>query len=183
LSGIAISRERRIFRLAPMCAVMRASTLALLALPPFLAVALARVPVPWVREAVVCGVVLLYLSVWLWWRPSHFRLDPAELTIHWPLRHARIPWSTIREVREISRSKLRHELGASARVGAGGLWGGFGWLWSARRGLLDLYVSRLDGWVVIERHGARPLILTPANPAEFADAVRAGAGDALGTKS
>jgi hypothetical protein len=31
------------------------------------------------------------------------------------------------------------------RIGVGGLWGVFGWLWT-RRGLVEVYVSRTDGW-------------------------------------
>jgi hypothetical protein len=31
------------------------------------------------------------------------------------------------------------EVGWSMRVGAGGLWGGFGWLWTERRGIVQMY--------------------------------------------
>lgn len=46
------------------------------------------------------------------------------------------------------------------RIGIGGLWGGFGWLWPGR-GLVNFYVSRSDGLVLIERMSARPLLITP----------------------
>jgi hypothetical protein len=58
------------------------------------------------------------------------------------------------------------------RIGAGGLWGGFGWLYT-RRGLVDLYVSRTDRFVLVRRRAGRPLLLTPERDASFVDALRA----------
>jgi hypothetical protein len=59
------------------------------------------------------------------------------------------------------------------RIGVGGLWGGFGWLWTTRRGLVEFYVSRADGMVLIERRGARPLLITPADPEKLLRALQA----------
>jgi hypothetical protein len=66
---------------------------------------------------------------------------------------------------------LRGELGFAARVGVGGLWGGFGWLWTSRRGLIDMYVSRGDGLLMVERLAGRPLLITPEHPDEFSRAL------------
>ena len=164
--------EHRSFRLAPMCGMIGGLTFAMLALHVLVAAGFLRgLPAPALWLPGTIG--LLYLAIWLWWRPSRFELDPAGLTIRWPLRHQHIPWHEIREARELRRSELKSELGFAARVGVGGLWGGFGWLWSHRRGLLDLYVSRTDGMVIIERHPGRALLITPEQPREFASAVRA----------
>ena len=57
------------------------------------------------------------------------------------------------------------------RVGAGGLWGGFGWLWTQRRGIVQMYISRTDGFVWIERVGDRPWLITPAQPSAFVRAL------------
>lgn len=163
--------EHHNFRLAPMCGTTGGLTLTMLALPVLLAVSFLRsLPAPslWLPAA----IAVLYLSIWLWWRPRRFELDPAGLTIHWPLRRQHIPWPEIRAARELRRSEVRSELGFAARIGAGGLWGGFGWLWSSRRGLLDLYVSRTDGVVIVERHPGRALLITPEQPREFSRAVQ-----------
>jgi hypothetical protein len=61
------------------------------------------------------------------------------------------------------------------RIGAGGLWGGFGWLYT-RKGLLDLYVSRTDRFVLVRRRIGRPLLLTPERDEAFVDALRALSG-------
>jgi hypothetical protein len=169
--------EHRSFRLAPMCGLIGGFTLAMLALPLIVGFFFLRdLPAP--ALGVPVTIVLLYLSIWLWWRPSRFELDPAGLAIHWPLRRWHIPWSEIRQARELRGNELRRELGFAARVGAGGLWGGFGWLWSSRLGLLDLYVSRTDGVVMIERRPGRALLITPEQPADFSRAVQQRAGGA-----
>lgn len=53
------------------------------------------------------------------------------------------------------------------RVGVGGLWGGFGWLWTQRQGALEFYISRSTGLVLLERPAGRSLLITPDRPAEF----------------
>ena len=63
----------------------------------------------------------------------------------------------------MTKQELHQELGKTMRIGVGGLWGGFGWLWT-RRGLVNFYVSRSDGLVLIERRTARPILITPEKP-------------------
>jgi hypothetical protein len=76
-------------------------------------------------------------------------------------------------VRLIDRDELRRQVGWGMRVGAGGLWGGFGWLWTTRRGIVQMYVSRLDRFVWIERGGERPWLITPDRPEMFVAALGA----------
>ena len=57
-------------------------------------------------------------------------------------------------------------LGVLARVGVGGLWGGFGWLWSPN-GWLEFYISRLDKHVLLHRANGLPVLLTPEDPDTF----------------
>ena len=161
-----------------MCSTIRLMTLGLLPLPALLAVGLAQTPLPLLAIAVPGFVALLYLSVSLWWRPTRFDLDDSGLVIRWPARRQQIPWREIRAARALDRRALRRELGIAARIGAGGLWGGFGWLWSSRRGLLDLYVSRTDRILLIERQPGRALLITPERPEEFSRAVRERAASA-----
>ena len=113
------------------------------------------------------ALVILYGLVWLAFRPTRFEVDANELRILWPLRRRSIPRENVTCVRRITRSEFRAEFGFYARFGAGGLWGAFGLLWTSKAGWVNLWVSRLDGWVLVERHGARPIVLTPRAPADF----------------
>lgn len=91
--------------------------------------------------------------------------------IVWPARRRQIASRDISGVRVLESRQFRPEFGWAARVGVGGLWGGFGWAWTSRRGLLDLYVSRTDGCVLVERRSGRSLVLTPERPEEFVRAL------------
>jgi hypothetical protein len=51
------------------------------------------------------------------------------------------------------------------------LWGGFGWLWTQRRGIVQMYISRTDGLVWIERISDRPWLITPDEPENFVRAL------------
>jgi hypothetical protein len=153
-----------IYRLAPMSAVMWVVTVALLAIPVVVAVA----------GLLVVGLALavLYLWVWLWMRPRHFVIDEDAIEIVWPLRSRRIQGAELCSARTITAREFRREHGLAVRIGVGGLWGGFGLLWT-RPKTFDMYVSRGDGLVILERDRARPLLITPERPEEF---VRAAPG-------
>lgn len=162
------------FALAAMSPLIRRMTVGLFALPLlFLGGALlGRSPMA------IPGVLLVALYAWIWlrFRPTRFELSPESLDVVWPMKHVSIPRSQIREVRLVDRDGLREELGRRVRIGAGGLWGGFGWLWTRRRGLVQLYVSRTDGMVWIERTRERPWLITPEDPEDFVRALSPGPG-------
>jgi len=123
------------------------------------------VPVP-LMAPTGCFLVLIYASVWLWWRPSRFEISPEGLTVVFPLRRKRTPMNTIGAVERIDPDELKRRYGQLYRVGAGGLWGGFGWLW--RPGVwVEFYISRMDGWVLVERKGLTPLLITPERAEEL----------------
>ena len=86
----------------------------------------------------------------------------------WPLKRRELPCVEISNVRLVDRQALREEVGWAMRIGAGGLWGAFGLLLTKRRGLVQMYVSRTDHFVWIERSGGRPWLITPDNPENFA---------------
>ena len=75
----------------------------------------------------------------------------------WPLRRRRIRRASITNVRHLDRKALRRETGRAMRVGAGGLWGAFGWLWTTRRGIVRMYVSKI--------------VITPEQPDVFVHAL------------
>lgn len=121
------------------------------------------------RLLLVPALLLLVIYVWVWlrFRPSRFVVHQQVLEVIWPLRRCEVPRDEIANVRLIDGQELRNKIGWGLRVGAGGLWGGFGWLWTKRRGIVQMYVSRSDGFVWIERTGGRPWLITPEQPDAF----------------
>ena len=113
----------------------------------------------------------LYASVWLFWRPTAFEVDRSGLRIVWPLRARTIPAREVAEAVVLSREAFRREFGWGMRIGAGGLWGGFGWLYTSK-GLLGLYVSRTDRFVLVRLRTGRPLLVTPEGDERFVAALR-----------
>jgi hypothetical protein len=143
-------------------------TLILLALPVVL---LAVGRGKWLLGAPALLVIAIYGWVWLRFRPSSFMVHPGSLEVVWPLKRRQIRRESITSVRLIEGRALRRELGWCMRIGAGGLWGAFGWLWTRRRGIVQMYISRTDGFVWIERGADRPWLITPEQPQAFVSAL------------
>jgi Bacterial PH domain len=123
------------------------------------------------REPLLTGPALLmaaaYTWVWLRFRPAMFVVHAHAIEVRWPLKRREISRSSITNVSLVDRGGLRREIGWGVRVGAGGLWGAFGWLWTTRRGIVQMYISRTDGFVWIERGRERPWLITPEDPEAF----------------
>ena len=162
------------FGLAPMSTDIRVLTWVVLALPLALALGAfqARAPARVVLLAVSALILVLYASVWLLWRPTAFEVDARGLRILWPLRVRVVPAHEVAEAVVLSREAFRREFGWGMRIGAGGLWGGFGWLYTSK-GLLGLYVSRTDRLVLVRLRTGRPLLVTPEGDERFVAALRA----------
>jgi hypothetical protein len=152
-----------------MCTVIRSLTLILAALPVMFLVSGTLGP----RALYVPALLLLLTYGWVWarFRPTTFVVHPDSLEVIWPLKRRRIGRDGISSVRVIDPRELRREVGWGMRVGAGGLWGGFGWLWTSRRGIVQMYVSRLDRFVWIERGKERPWLISPERAEEFVAAL------------
>jgi hypothetical protein len=137
-----------------------------------LGAALAQGPVRSALLGATVFVALVYAGVWLLGRPTAFEVDASGLRIRWPLRRQEIAARDLAGAETLSRETFRRDFRWGMRIGAGGLWGGFGWLYT-RKGLLDLYVSRTDRFVLVRRRIGRPLLLTPERDEAFVDALRA----------
>jgi hypothetical protein len=163
---------RETFRLAPMAPPIRWLTWALLMLPAgFVAAGLTAYASGSVLRPVGVLLIVLYAAIWIWWRPGRFQVSDQGLALVFPGRRKLVPAAVIADARVIDVDVLRERFGTQLRVGVGGLWGGFGWLWS-RRGWTEFYVSTLDGYVLIERRGAIPLLVSPEEPQRMAAALR-----------
>ncbi len=161
----------RDFSLAPMSPFIRGLTLFMLALPlAFIGSALVGPSSLLLAPGIV--LIAIYAWVWLRFRPARFVVGPDAIEVHWPLKRRRIARSSIQGVRRLDNAELRAIVGAGMRVGAGGLWGGFGWLWTTHRGIVHMYVSRTDGYVWIDRGAERAWLITPDNPDGFVRALR-----------
>jgi hypothetical protein len=156
------------FRLAPMSAAIRVLTAVLLTIPAGLLAAAGVGYRPLAYPALM--MIAIYCWVWLRFRPTHFRVRPEGVEVVWPLKRRLIPRRDISSVQLIDLRGLKREIGWGVRVGAGGLWGGFGWLWTTRCGVVQMYISRADGMVWIERAGDRPWLITPEQPELFVQA-------------
>jgi uncharacterized membrane protein len=152
-----------------MCRLILILTVVLLALP--LALLAGAALGARVLAAPALFAILIYMWVWTRFRPTAFIVHPHALAVVWPLKHRELERAEIVGVRLMTRQELRDEVGWGLRVGAGGLWGGFGWLWTARRGIVQMYISRIDRFVWIERVSARPWLITPDQPEAFVRAL------------
>ena len=157
------------FRIAPMDPPILTVTTLLLALP--LALFLGALFAGRFLSILALIVVGIYAWVWLRFRPRRLVVHEGSLEVIWPMKRRTIPRADISIVRLLEREELKKEIGSSLRVGAGGLWGGFGWLWTKRRGIVQLYVSRTDCFVWIERKSGRPWLVTPEQPENFVRAL------------
>lgn len=157
------------FRLAPMSPIILVMTLILLALPIFFFIAVLF----GARFHIVPGLLVSTLYAWIWlrFRPSHFVVHDHALEILWPLKRREISRDGISSVRLLTSEELKREIGWGLRMGAGGLGGGFGWLWTKQHGLVQMYVSRTDQFVWIDRGNDRPWLLTPEQPEAFVHAL------------
>ena len=160
------------FRLAPMTRDVRVLTWVALAVPVILLGA-AATSVPPARVVLVFAVVctaLLYVAVWLAWRPARFDVDGDVLRLVWPVRARSIPRRAITRARTLTGPQLRAEYGLGMRIGVGGLWGGFGLL-KTRTTTFSMWISRTDRLVVVDVTDGRPLLLTPDDPDRFVAAL------------
>jgi hypothetical protein len=158
------------FRLAPMSTgILVLTAVALLVPVVLLACAVTLSDVLFIPFAFVS---LIYAWVWLLFRPTAFVIRQDALVVVWPLKRRQIPRAGITDVRLIDIRELKDEIGWGVRVGAGGLWGAFGWLWTRRRGIVQMHISRTTDLVWIERGGERPWLITPERPGEFIQRLR-----------
>ncbi len=164
-----MSNVVKTFRLAPMSPLILLLTCALLALPLIFVVLAAFSEHLFIVPALFA--VAIYCWIWLRFRPTRFAVHSDVLEVTWPLRRRHLSRKDIVSVRLMAWQELRSEAGWCVRVGAGGLWGGFGWLWTQRRGIVQMYISRTDRFVWIERINNRPWLITPEQPEAFVQAL------------
>ena len=126
----------------------------------------------WIPAAFTMGI---YLYVWLYMRPTAFELSPTSVDIVWPLRRQSTPLNSIESIESLSGPEFRQRYGLGYRIGAGGLWGGFG-LFKTKTVTFQFYISHMDQYILIERSNNRPLLITPDNPDLFAAEVAVAIG-------
>ncbi len=165
-------RDASGFALAPMAGAVRVLTWLMIPLPIFIVVVGVVAGSPRGAVPVAVFVALVWVFIWVWYRPTELVVAPDGLEIRWPMRRRKIPAGDLEGAERISGEDLKRDRGLLLRVGAGGIWGGFGMLWSSRGRHLDFYVSRTDGFVLVQRRTRRPLLVTPERPDEFVTAVQ-----------
>lgn len=162
------------FRLAPMSLLILSLTIALWGLPfVFLLWAIFTTgSTQWTAIATVLFLLLIYGGVWVGFRPSRFLITAQQLTLTFPARQRSIPLEDLGEAHLLSEADFHEQFGWALRIGVGGLWGGFGWLYTAKKGMIEFYVSRSDGLVWIQRRSGFDLLITPDQPEPFIQALQ-----------
>jgi hypothetical protein len=151
------------YKTPPMCGSIRVVTFIIAAIP-FLLIFFGPAENRAGLTIVAMFFFLLIIGVWLWMRPTQYIVDSSGLTVVWPLRKYHIPRSRITRVRVLDKKQVKKEIGFAVRIGVGGLFGGFGLLWSRKRGFIRFYITRTDDFVIIEQRNDRPLLITVDNP-------------------
>jgi len=178
MSGVIDNAQS--FPPAPMSASIKTLTVLIYAVTMIIVISALLGAVALIIPAV--AIFALYAWVWLRFRPSGFTIRAGRLEVEWPLRHIEFPIDDIVAARLLDRTQLKSEIGWGLRIGAGGLWGGFGRLWTKHRGLIHMYITRTDHFVWIERKRGKPWLITPDRAEEFIDAldrIRARAAEPL----
>lgn len=127
------------------------------------------------RALLLPAVLLAGLDFLTWFvaRPTRFEVGRDVLMVIFPAWRRTVRAGDGLAARMLGFKEFRQEYGTPLRIGVGGLWGGFGWLWTSRRGLVEFYISRTDGFVLVERGRGRPLLITPENPEMMVEALAA----------
>lgn len=156
----------KIFPLARMDTVLYRMTAAFIAVPILLVVvALALGLTVLLVVAGFIGAILLL--VWCWFRPTCFELRPGSVRIVWPARSAEFSLDNIDRVERYTKDRFLAEFGRGMRIGAGGVWGGFGLLRTKKGETLRFYISRIDEYVILRMKAGYDLMITPEQPDEF----------------
>jgi hypothetical protein len=103
--------------------------------------------------------------------PRRCRTQPSNNRCHAVSAQSLTATASTSAIRLVGSQEVSAETGWCVRIGAGGLWGAFGWLWTSRRGIVQMYISRTDGFVWIECPQARPWLITPEQPEAFVRAL------------
>ena len=160
------------FPIAPMSPLMRVLTIVVLLLPVlFLTAACTSPQTSLVMAPVSALLVALYLLVYTWSRPRAYRIDHDRLVLEFPLRTLSVPRKDILDAVVMEKEDLKRNLGFAVRVGAGGLFGVFGWLWTSKRGWVEVHSSREDCMVIVERREGLALLVSPEDCAGFVRAL------------
>ncbi len=159
------------FPLAPMTRPMTALTAGLLAMPVIL-LGLAQASPLAVSMGSTAGLLMvLFVAIWLVARPARYDVGEDGITMVFPVWRRTVPWTAVRAARTFAGDAFTREVGWGMRVGAGGLFGSFGWLVTSI-GTLEMYVSRRSDLVLVECEGRKHLLVSPSDAQAFATAVR-----------
>lgn len=172
--GVHSRVVRHEFPLAPMRGIILVLTVALLGVAVAFFAAGGFTVRPQAALGVGGGLALLSAVVWLFFRPARFVVEPGALTLEYPLRNKRIALDGVTGVQVMTPAEFRARFGWALRVGVGGLFGGFGWLYTGK-GWVEMDISRTDGMVLVDFDRRSPLLVTPARPEAFVQAVLAAA--------
>ncbi len=159
------------FRLAPMSGLILWLTILVFPIP----FAMAGSALYWGVHpllAVAGFMGLVWAVIWFYMRPSHFTVSDRGLQIVWPMRQQLVETAQIESAELVTDAEFRQRWGIGMRIGAGGLFGGFGW-YRTRTVTFRFYISRTDEFAIVHLRNDRPLMLTPDDARRFVDMLNA----------
>jgi len=113
----------------------------------------------------IVGCVVVYWLLHGFLRPDGFGITPAGLRIGWRYRRGEFGRDEIVSVRLIPDEEVGR-LGLPVNLG---ILGFFGRTRSSRLGPVEVYITRRDGMVLIDRRNDRPLLISPERPETFVE--------------
>lgn len=156
------------YALAPMCRLIAVMTAFVVALP--IVFGIVAIKLGWPRAIAPFGLCVVFMVacfvVWTWFRPKQFIVGHDFLKIQWLFRKKEWKRSDVLSAKIITNSDFRKEYGRGMRIGAGGLWGGFGLL-KTSKSMFRMYISRTDEYVLVHLRNDHPLLITPERPQHF----------------
>lgn len=132
------------YRLAPMSRSLAIMTVVLWGIPlvfAVIAVTTDFLPAMIFMIAMTVFIAGIYCWTWIRFRPSEFVLGDGAMEVIWPAKRRQVPYVGMHSAKIITRRELKDLVGFGMRVGAGGLWGAFGWLWTTKRDRPDVHLT------------------------------------------
>ncbi len=123
------------------------------------------------------GVVVLaamFAAVYCFVRPRGFEVSGQGVAVVWLNRRRLIPVGVLGErsaVRDMDLGRLAQKVGKGISVGR--VFGTFGGFRSEYLQSMEVYITRREGMVMVRLLNRKPLLVTPADPAQFMAAVGA----------
>jgi hypothetical protein len=131
----------------------------------------------WMWIFIILGILLPSILVMEYLlSPRRYQINDKSITIIRFGKNYQIELSSIRDIRESNRQEVFNKM--TREGGSGGCFGYYGHYKNPILGRFLIYATHRDRLVIIFRHNAEPVVLSPDEVHEFIDAVKEGKNEA-----